>query len=181
MKVGAERTRQIVLSLRNFSRLDEAEAHPVDLHDCLDSTLLILNNRIKKGVNIIRDYGEIPPIEGYMSSLYQVFMNLLSNALDAINEQPKPEIKITTLKKDVDWVEIRIADNGSGISRENQAKIFDTFFTTKPIGIGTGLGLAISRKIVEEKHHGKLYFKSELDRGTEFIIELPIQDKNYIS
>lgn len=200
MKLGADRSRQIATSLKNFSRLDDADAHSVDLHSCLDSTLLILNSRIKKGVTIVRNYGEIPTIEGYSGLLYQVFMNLLSNALDALDEQEEnkttsseafgtqdrslphltPQIVITTECLDdtqagSGQVVVRISDNGSGMTAATQAKMFDTFFTTKPRGIGTGLGLAISYQIVVEKHKGTLTCKSEPGVGTEFAIALPIQ------
>ncbi|TAF04786.1 MAG: sensor histidine kinase [Nostocales cyanobacterium] len=180
MTLGTERTREIVRSLKNFSRLDEVETHLVDLHPCIDSTLLILNNRLKHSINIIRSYGEIPLVPGYMGLLYQVFMNLLSNAIDAVEEKSHsnsqffPEITIITESPSPDWVVVRIADNGSGISPEHQNKIFETFFTTKPRGIGTGLGLAITHQIVVEKHRGKISCHSELNQGTEFAISLPI-------
>ncbi|MBN3909388.1 MAG: HAMP domain-containing histidine kinase [Nostoc sp. NMS1] len=179
MKIGAERTREIVRSLKDFSRLDDGEAQLVELHACLDSTLLILNNRLKNGINLVRSYGEIPAIPGYTGLLYQVFMNLLSNALDALEEKSAenpeflPEITISTERWENDLVIVRIADNGPGISPENQKKIFETFFTTKPRGIGTGLGLAIAYQIVVEKHQGKITCQSELDKGTEFALALP--------
>jgi two-component system, NtrC family, sensor kinase len=180
IKVGAERTREIVRSLKDFSRLDEGEAQLLDLHACLDNTLLILNNRLKNGINLLRNYGEIPTIPGYTGLLYQVFMNLLSNAIDAVEEKAAQnpefvaEITIITELCQNNWVIVRIADNGSGISPENLHKIFETFFTTKPRGIGTGLGLAIAYQIVVEKHQGKISCESELDRGTEFAITLPL-------
>ncbi|OUL31141.1 histidine kinase [Nostoc sp. T09] len=179
MKFGADRVRQIVLSLKNFSRLDEAEAHAVNLHECIDSTLLILNNRIKKGITVERNYGDILNIEGFAGSLYQVFMNIINNALDALeakqNPEDSPKIAIATARQDHNWVVVRIADNGSGIAPEDQAKIFETFFTTKPRGVGTGMGLSISYQIVVEKHGGHLSCKSEVGSGTEFIISLPIR------
>ncbi|MBE8991418.1 sensor histidine kinase [Nostoc sp. LEGE 12450] len=182
MKFGADRVRQIVLSLKNFSRLDEAEAHSVNLHECLDSTLLIVNNRIKKGITIERLYGEIPSIEGFSSSLYQVFMNIINNALDALEEQHNPQdsprITIATEVLDKNWVVVRIADNGSGIARETQEKIFEMFFTTKATGVGTGMGLSISHQIVVEKHGGRLTCESEVGAGTEFIISLPVQKQH---
>ncbi|MBN4001628.1 ATP-binding protein [Nostoc sp. LPT] len=182
MKFGADRVRQIVLSLKNFSRLDEAEAHAVNLHECIESTLLILNNRIKKGITIERCYGDIPTIEGFSSSLYQVFMNILNNALDALEEQhntqDKPRITIATELQDKNWVVVRIADNGSGIAPETQEKIFEMFFTTKPTGVGTGMGLSISHQIIAEKHGGRLTCKSEVGSGTEFIISLPVQKQD---
>ncbi|MEB3830263.1 HAMP domain-containing sensor histidine kinase [Phormidium sp. CCY1219] len=181
MKVGAQRARAIALSLKNFSRLDENIPQPVDLHECIDSSLLILHNRIKKSIQVIRNYGNLPPIEAYMGLLYQVFMNLLSNAVDALDEQTLiqgvkgKEITISTEQIDERWVNVRIADNGPGISPENQEKIFAQFFTTKPRGVGTGLGLAISRQIVEDKHGGKIIVCSEVGMGTEFSITLPIK------
>ncbi|MBG1267480.1 sensor histidine kinase [Nostoc sp. WHI] len=180
MTVGADRTREIVRSLKDFSRLDEAEMQLVELHACIDSTLLILNDRLKNSINLVRKYGDIPPIPGYTGLLYQVFMNLLSNAIDALEEKSTenpefiPEITIITECWQNDLVVVRIADNGSGISPEHQQKIFETFFTTKPRGVGTGLGLAIAYQIVVEKHQGKITCQSELNRGTEFAIALPI-------
>jgi two-component system NtrC family sensor kinase len=179
MKMGADRVRQIVLSLKNFSRLDEAEVHTVDIHACLDSTLLILGSRIKKGIIVTRDYGAVPNIEGYSGLLYQVFMNLLSNAIDALEEQPNDsnpkQLTISTEQIDSHWVVIRFQDNGPGIDAETQARIFDAFFTTKPRGVGTGLGLSISRQIVAEKHHGQLACESAIGQGTTFVITLPIK------
>ncbi|MEH2066000.1 MAG: ATP-binding protein [Nostoc sp.] len=179
MTVGADRTREIVRSLKDFSRLDEGEVQLVELHACLESTLLILNNRLKNGISLVRNYGDIPEIPGYTGLLYQVFMNLLSNAIDALEEKlaqnPEflPEITIITERCQNDSVIVRIADNGSGISPENQKKIFETFFTTKPRGIGTGLGLAIAHQIVVEKHQGKITCQSQLNQGTEFALALP--------
>ena len=181
MQLGAERARQLVLSLKNFSRLEDKNPHPVDLHACLDSSLLILNNRLKQRIDVTCQYGEIPTIKGYTGSLYQVFTNLLSNAIDALEEQPNADtrkIAIATECLDREQVVIKIADNGPGISPENQTRIFDTFFTTKPVDVGTGLGLAISREIVEEKHNGQLRFRSTLGSGTEFSIILPIQPRS---
>jgi two-component system, NtrC family, sensor kinase len=179
IEFGAERTREIARSLKDFARLDEGEIQFVDIHACLNSTLLILQNRLKQGINVIRNYGDIPHIPGYPGLLYQVFMNLLSNAIDALEEKTtkephfSPEITITTELDNLDLLIVRIGDNGSGISLENQSKIFETFFTTKPRGIGTGLGLAITHQIVVEKHGGKIACKSELDKGTEFAVFLP--------
>ncbi|QIR38931.1 HAMP domain-containing protein [Tolypothrix sp. PCC 7910] len=182
MKFGADRVRQIVLSLKNFSRLEEAAVHTVNLHECIDSTLLILNNRIKKGITVERNYGDIPEIEGFAGSLYQVFMNILNNALDALDEkdhtQEPPKIAIATERQDNNSVVVRIADNGSGIPPEHQAKIFETFFTTKARGVGTGMGLSISYQIVVEKHRGQLTCQSEVGSGTEFMICLPISLKS---
>ncbi len=176
MKLGAERATQIVLSLKDFSRLDKSTPHPVDLHACMDSTLLILNNRLKKEIKVVRNYDKTPTIEGYAGLLYQVFMNLLSNAIDALEKSSENKlIAITIEYQDQDSVVIKITDNGLGISPENQAKIFDAFFTTKPRGVGTGLGLAISREIIVEKHGGKITCNSKEGVGTEFAIALPIK------
>lgn len=178
MKLGAERTTQIIMSLRDFSHLDEAIAHPVDLHACIDSTLLILNSRLKREITVIRNYGTIPEIKGYAGLLYQVFMNLLSNAIDALEASKKDKrITITTEVQRDNWVVVKIADNGSGISPGDQAKIFDAFFTTKPSGLGTGLGLVISHQIIVEKHGGTITCNSEVGVGTEFAIALPIQQQ----
>lgn len=180
MKLGADRTRQIVLSLRNFSRIDETRPRPVDLHECIDNTVLILHNRLKRGIQLVRCYGSVPSIEGYTGSLYQVFMNLISNAIDALLEQAigsnpgSPSITISTLQEG-DRVQISIADNGPGIPPDHLDRIFDTFFTTKPTGKGTGLGLSICRQIVEGKHGGQLLCDSILHQGTTFTIILPIQ------
>lgn len=181
MKFGAERARAIVLSLKDFSRLDETNPNSVDLHACIESTLLILNNRLKNSISVVRNYGEIPTIEGFAGLLYQVLMNLISNAIDALEETKHPKnsglIAITTQRLDENWVVVRIADNGCGIATEHQAKIFDAFFTTKPRGVGTGLGLSISHQIVVEKHGGKLSCQSEIGVGTSFAIALPIKHK----
>ncbi len=178
LKYGAERTAQIIYSLKDFSRLDDAVVHPVDVHACIDSTLLILNNRIKRGITVIRNYGTIPKINGYAGLLYQVFTNLLTNAIDALADSSNDKrITITTESQDENWVIIKFVDNGCGICPENKAKIFDTFFTTKPRGVGTGLGLAISHQIIVEKHGGKITCQSEVGVGTEFAIALPIQQE----
>ncbi|NJL90079.1 MAG: GAF domain-containing protein [Coleofasciculaceae cyanobacterium SM2_1_6] len=188
MKLGADRIRQLVLSLRNFSRLDQAERKPVDIHEGIDSTLLILQHRFKaraEGENIIvtRHYGNLPQIDCYAGQLNQVFMNVLSNAIDALDSHTpsknyQPAISIRTyLQSQEDQsqsVMIEISDNGSGIPAEAQARIFDPFFTTKPVGKGTGLGLSISYQIVVDKHQGKFSCESQPGQGTKFSIELPI-------
>ncbi|MBW4647205.1 MAG: PAS domain S-box protein [Kastovskya adunca ATA6-11-RM4] len=197
MKVGAERIRQIVLSLRNFSRLDEADMKAVDIHDGLDNTLLILQNRLKAkpdhpGIQVIKEYGNLPLVECYAGQLNQVFMNILANAIDALDECHKKHraelaasvetmknypsmIKIRTEVNDSNEVEIRIADNGTGMMESVCARLFDPFFTTKPVGQGTGLGMSISYQIVVEKHRGQLLCSSEPDQGTEFLIQIPIR------
>ena len=187
MKIGAERIREIVLSLRNFSRLDESEMKPVNIHEGIDSTLLILQHRFKaysdhSSIQVIKEYGELPLVECYAGQLNQVFMNLLANAIDALEEQGKmnnctienPQILIRTEKINSDLVAIRIADNGFGVTEEIRRKLFDPFFTTKPVGKGTGLGLSISYQIVVEKHRGTLKCVSAPNQGAEFIIEIPI-------
>jgi two-component system, NtrC family, sensor kinase len=197
MQLGAERIRQIVLSLRNFSRLDEAEMKPVDLHEGIDSTLLILQNRLKArsgrvGILVIKEYGDLPRVDCYAGQLNQVFMNVLSNAIDALEESAlnsttadnrqvraeSPQIRIRTEVLDGEWVAIRIADNGPGMTELVRRKLFDPFFTTKPVGKGTGLGLSISYQIVVEKHGGRFHCASALGQGTEFVIEIPIEQKS---
>jgi signal transduction histidine kinase len=186
MKVGTERIRHIVLSLRNFSRLDEAEVKPINIHEGLDSTLMILGHRLKAKPNrpdikIIRDYGNLPLIECYAGQLNQVFMNLLSNAIDALEEsiqvqkQSLPCLTIRTAVVDCAQITICIMDNGLGIPKHVQPRLFNPFFTTKPIGKGTGMGLAISYQIVTERHHGSLDFISEPGQGTEFVITMPVK------
>jgi signal transduction histidine kinase len=190
MKMGANRIREIVLSLRNFSRLDEADMKPVNIHEGIDSTLLILQNRLKQtsgnpGIEIIKEYGEIPLVECYAGQLNQVFMNLIGNAIDALdsyNSQRTPEsikanpsqIIIRTNLHNSHRITIQIADNGPGITPEIKQRLFDPFFTTKPAGKGTGLGLAISAQIVTEKHDGAIWCISELGQGAEFWVEIPI-------
>lgn len=182
MQIGTERIREIVLSLRNFSRLDEAEFKAVDIHEGIESTLLILRHRLnpipsRPEIFIVRDYAELPQIECLASQLNQVFMNLLSNAVDALEAADCPQITIHTSML-VDWVEIVITDNGTGIPASIQQKIFDPFFTTKPVGKGTGLGMSISYQIIVEKHHGKLFCTSSEGKGTAFFIQIPIQQRS---
>ncbi|MBD1909089.1 MULTISPECIES: response regulator [unclassified Leptolyngbya] len=195
MTLGAQRIHEIVKSMRIFSRLDEVEAKAVDIHEGIDSTLTILHHRLKTKtdfttIEVIREYGELPSIECYAGQLNQVFMNILSNAIDALEEcstQGKEDsrqpgrIHIRTESSDDRWVTIRIKDNGPGISENIQTKLFDPFFTTKSVGKGTGLGLSISYEIVVEKHGGKLYFQSAPGQGTEFVIEIPVKQQNYFA
>ena len=188
MKVGADRIQKIVLSLRNFSRMDEAEMKAVDIHEGIDSTLMILQNRLKAKsdrpeIAVIKDYGDLPLVECYAGQLNQVFMNLLTNAIDALegDQTQSPEqlqaakIEICTRLLGTQSVEIRIADNGSGIAKADQRRLFDPFFTTKPIGQGTGLGLSISYQIVTDRHGGTLRCVSVPGQGTEFVIEIPLR------
>jgi two-component system NtrC family sensor kinase len=191
MKVGTDRIRQIVLSLRNFSRMDEADFKPVDIHEGLDSTLLILQHRLNSKtseIQVFRHYGDLPKIECYAGQLNQVFMNMLSNAVDAIEEQNNISIsqenpnnlgKITISTSVInlehtDWAEITITDNGLGMPEATREKIFNPFFTTKPIGKGTGMGMAISYQIITQKHHGNLICTSTPGVGTQFVVRIPI-------
>ncbi|SKB12736.1 PAS/PAC sensor signal transduction histidine kinase [Planktothrix sp. PCC 11201] len=209
MKVGANRIREIVLSLRNFSRLDEADMKPVNIHDGLENTLLILQHRLRPQANnprdkrnppiqIIKEYGNLPKTECYPGQLNQVFMNLLNNAIDAVLEEESkflhplphphsptpgwqisatsPTIRIRTELNEANRVVIRITDNGNGMTERVKHRLFEPFFTTKPVGKGTGLGLAISYQIIA-KHHGKLFCASEVGKGTEFVIELPLKQE----
>jgi signal transduction histidine kinase len=196
MEVGADRIREIVLTLRNFSRLDEAEMKPVDIHEGINSTLLILQHHLKgmhpqQEIIIIKDYGNLPFIECYAGGLNQVFMNILSNAIDALRQQEIEYLKekfnnyinsitIHTKIKNKKHVFISIKDNGLGITEEVKNKIFDPFFTTKPVGKGTGLGLSISYQIIVDKHKGKIKCISAPGKGTEFVIEIPIKQSNLL-
>jgi PAS domain S-box-containing protein len=178
MQFGAERIKQIVLSLRNFSRVDEAPIKEVDIHEGIDSTLMMLGHKLKltssgKVINVIKKYETFPPIECYPSQLNQVFMNLLSNAIDAVDAVESPQIEISTSCVG-DMVKVSIRDNGVGIPDSVKNKIFDPFYTTKPVGKGTGMGLGISYQIIE-RHQGRIWCESRLGEGTTFVIELPIR------
>jgi PAS domain S-box-containing protein len=186
MRVGADRIQAIVTSLRIFSRMDEAEMKEVDLSACIDSTLMILQNRLKakpdRGkIEVIKSYAAIPPVECYAGQLNQVFMNIISNAIDALEEtgvdnpELEPQINISLEMPTATEVIIRLTDNGAGIPDEAKARIFDPFFTTKPIGKGTGMGLSISYQIVTEKHRGQLECNSAPGAGTEFVIRIPVR------
>ncbi|MBW4471337.1 MAG: PAS domain S-box protein [Stenomitos rutilans HA7619-LM2] len=186
MKVGADRIQKIVASLRNFSRMDEAEMKEVNIHDGIDSTLMILQHRLKAksdhpGIEITKAYSELPLVECYAGQLNQVFMNLLSNAIDALEESFNaeassiPTIAIQTTLVNAQQITIQIADNGSGIPTHVQQRLFDPFFTTKPVGKGTGMGLSISYQIVTEKHKGTLQCLSEPGQGATFVITIPIR------
>jgi len=190
MQIGTDRIREIVLSLRNFSRMDEAEFKAVDIHSGINSTLMILQHRIKANtqrpeIAIIKHYDPLPLIECCAGQLNQVFMNILSNAIDALDEmnakrsyreiEADPNrITITTAVIDSNWVQIAIADNGPGIPEAIKNRIFDPFFTTKAVGKGTGIGMSISYQIIVEKHGGKLEYFSSPTQGTEFIIQIPV-------
>lgn len=186
MRVGSERIREIVRSLRSFSRLDEAEFKAVDIHEGIDSTLMILQSRLKTkldpDIQIIKEYGTLPLVDCYPGQLNQVLMNILSNAIDAVEEGRNsklanafsPSITICTRVIPSNRIAIQIADNGSGIDEQVRSRLFDPFFTTKTVGKGTGLGLSISYQIVTEKHKGRLVCQSALGQGATFIIEIPI-------
>ncbi|WP_199247532.1 GAF domain-containing protein [[Phormidium] sp. ETS-05] len=178
MRQGAERILEIVNSLRNFSRTDKGEMRAVDIHAGIDSTLVMLHHRLKAkggfpGIEVVKEYAELPPVYGYAGQLNQVFMNILSNAIDALENHPHPQITIRTSVLASQTIGIGIRDNGPGIPDAVQQKLFDPFFTTKPEGKGTGLGLSISYQIVVEKHRGLLKCSSQ-GAGTEFWIEIPI-------
>jgi signal transduction histidine kinase len=188
MKMGAERIRQIVLSLRNFSRTNDVEISPLNVHEGIENTLLILHNRLKPqpgrpGIQVVKEFGDLPLVECCAGEVNQVFMNILANAIDALEEGmavpapgcPTPTIRIRTEVLRPDFVTVRIADNGPGIEPEVLRRLFDPFFTTKPAGKGTGLGLSISFQIVVAKHGGTLQCLSEPGQGTEFWIELPVR------
>ncbi|MEA5471751.1 sensor histidine kinase [Spirulina sp. 06S082] len=176
MRMGSNRIKEIVLSLRNFSRLDEADMKEADLHSGIDNTLTILSNRLKQGVEVVKNYNDLPLVFCYPAQLNQVFMNLIANALDALFEAETKckQLIITTEKIAGDRVSIKIRDNGPGIPDKIREKLFDPFFTTKPIGKGTGLGLTICYQIIE-KHQGIIEVDSQPGEGTEFTIVLPLK------
>ncbi|XGW00129.1 MAG: CHASE4 domain-containing protein [Leptolyngbya sp. BL-A-14] len=200
MRVGAERIRDIIKSLRIFSRLDEAEIKSVDIHQGIDSTLLILQSRLKANghysdIVVVKNYGQLPRVECYAGQLNQVFMNVLTNAIDAIEEARSQRIVTTEQSNDTlasqiadylsatitihthssedGWITIRISDSGMGMPEEVRKRLFEPFFTTKAVGQGTGLGMSISHQIIVEKHQGMLECHSSLGKGTEFIITIP--------
>jgi two-component system, NtrC family, sensor kinase len=191
MNVGTKRIRDIVQSLRVFSRLDEAEVKFVNIHEGIDSALMILQNRFKSTkqhdeIQLIKEYSNLPLIKCYAGQLNQAIMSILVNAIDALEEkmrnvkevvsvQEAPKIHICTNVINDNWIKIAITDNGIGIPEAIQARLFEPFFTTKPVGKGTGMGLAISYQIVTEKHGGNLFCYSAMGQGTEFVIEIPIQ------
>jgi two-component system NtrC family sensor kinase len=179
MKMGADRIHEIVVSMRNFSRSDDGNMKSADIHEGIDSTLVILNHRLKQGIQVIKQYGKLPAVECSPAQLNQVFMNVIGNAIDALEEVKKgdkgysPTIWISTEVTADNTVTVKIRDNGPGIAAGCAQQIFDPFFTTKSIGKGTGLGLAISYQIVA-KHHGKIEVNSQIGQGTEFVITLPV-------
>lgn len=190
MKIGCDRICDISTSLRTFSRSDTDSKVAADIHEGIDSTLMILQHRLKANetrpaIQIIKNYGKIPRIKCYLGQVNQVFMNIIANAIDSFEEinqnrnyldiQANPNIiTITTISTDNQQIIIKIDDNGSGIPDTIKSRIFDHLYTTKSIGKGTGLGLSISKQIIESKHNGILQVESKVDRGTEFVIILPI-------
>ena len=208
IQIGADRIREIVLSLRNFSRLEESDIKRVDIHEGIDSALLILQHKFKENgrnrpIEIVKEYGKLPPVQCYVGQLNQVFMNILNNAIDALADVRKRKLELASatdaerqnfpslpLAADaLPWIRIRtevvennrvaiaISDNGSGMAESVKSRIFDPFFTTKPVGKGTGLGLSISYQIVVERHRGALRCISAPGGGTEFAIEIPIKQR----
>ncbi|MEM9806820.1 MAG: ATP-binding protein [Cyanobacteria bacterium P01_D01_bin.56] len=202
MKTGTQRIREIVLSLRNFSRLDEAEYKSIDVHEGINNTLVILNHRLKEqpyrpAIQVNKHYGDLPMVECYSGKLNQVFMNLLSNAIDALDSRDSEDfnlqnnntskensagkepsqVTITTTVQDPEHICIAIADNGRGIPASIQQRIFDPFFTTKAVGKGTGMGLSISYQIITESHHGSLSLVTDPGNGTTFLIVIPIRQR----
>jgi two-component system NtrC family sensor kinase len=204
MKIGAERIREIVRSLRTFSRLDEAEVKAVNIHEGIESTLMILQNRLKPrtgkpAILMIKEYGFLPFVQCYAGQLNQVLMNILTNAIDAMEEAmsngqwaknnaqgevpegalaPCCRLPVITIRTDLvqaNWIRINILDTGPGMEDEVQQRLFDPFFTTKPVGKGTGLGMSISYQIITETHGGQLRCHSIPGQGTEFVIEIPVQ------
>jgi len=191
MKMGAERICELVLTLRNFSRLDDAKMKAVNIHEGIDSTLLILRDRLKEksgypAIQIIKEYDNLPLVECYAGQLNQVFMNILSNAIDALSQADPdgskeviknyhPTITIRTQVLESNRVGISIKDNGSGITESVKTQLFEPFFTTKEVGRGTGLGLSISYQIVAENHGGQLKCISVPGQGAEFLLEIPIK------
>jgi signal transduction histidine kinase len=191
MKVGCDRIRNISTSLRTFSRADTSQKVSADIHEGIDSTLMILQHRLKANadspaIQVVKEYGNIPKVKCYLGQLNQVFMNILANAIDCFEESNKSrsfkEIELapniitiaTEIDNDNQIVTIKIRDNGRGIPEEVLSRIFDHLFTTKGVGKGTGLGLSISRQIVAETHGGKLTCDSVVGEGTEFTIALPL-------
>lgn len=190
MRVGSDRIGRIVLSLRNFSRLDEALYKEADIHEGIESSLLILQHRLKATpqrprIAVIQRYGQIPPVECYPGQLNQVVMNILTNAIDAIEARhsqaiqhggihPPLEITIETTLQDLQWVEIAIADTGIGMTEGVRKQVFQPFFTTKPAGVGAGIGMSISHQIITEVHRGELVCSSIPGAGTQFVVRIPV-------
>jgi signal transduction histidine kinase len=186
IKLGAERIRDIILSLRNFSHLGQSAKKSTDIQSGIEQTLRILEHRLRvdesrSGIEVIKEYGQLPKVTCCPGQINQVFFHILSNAIDALEElrthgdvNKKPQIRICTQVTKSNSVLICLADNGCGINDDILPRIFDPFFTTKPVGRGTGLGLSVSYSIVVHSHKGQLSCVSQSGQGTEFVIELPI-------
>ncbi len=193
MTNGTEQIHEIIIAMRNFSRLDKTEFKKIDVQEAIENTLIILGNRLKANpkyptIKVVKEYQNLPLVDFYPNQLNQVLMNTINNAIDAISEYNQQRtleerknhpsiIKINTKIITSDWVGIRITDNGPGITEEVQKKLFDPFFTTKPTGKGTGLGLSISYQIIVEKHHGNIIVCSAPGKGTTFMIQIPVKQK----
>ncbi len=173
---GLDRIQELIVNLRNFSRLDQAATQLANVNQCLDSTLVIANHILKRHMTVVKDYGEVPNIVCAPAQLNQVFLNIITNAAHACEEKGEGVLRLKTFVEK-DEVVVQISDNGKGIPPELMNKIFDPFFTTKPVGKGTGLGLSISKKIIEDGHNGRITVKSKVGHGTDFFIHLPIQRK----
>jgi hypothetical protein len=173
---GASRTAEIVKGLKIFSRLDEDDLKRADINEGLQSTMVIANNLLNGKIKVITEYGELPLVESYAGKLNQVFLNIISNGIYAVDkrfgDQPGGEIKIATHTEGTNAV-ITVTDNGTGMSEQTMKKIFEPFFTTKDVGEGTGLGMSIAYNTIK-KHNGQITVNSELDKGTEFILKIPI-------
>ncbi|MFK8186395.1 MAG: sensor histidine kinase [Phormidesmis sp.] len=193
IEAGSTRVRDVVLSLRNFSRLDESDIKLVDIHEGIENTLIMLNHRLinesgKPIIQISRDYDNLPKVECYAGLLNQALMSILFNAIEALSRpdavaqtaQPsentfQPQITLRTTLVGNSWIKIAVANNGPSIPPEVQQQMFEPFFTTKPVGQGTGMGLSMAYQIVNVKHGGKLFCFSEADTDTEFVIQIPIK------
>lgn len=202
---GSDRIREIVVALQHFSRHDEAEMKRVNIHEDIENTLVMLQHRLREAADrpaivVVKDYGNLPLVTCYASELNQVFMHLLNNAIDAIEEGvgngewrvenqssthysllPTPQIRIHTEVIDLNMVKIAIADNGLGIEESLRSRLFDPFFTTKPVGKGSGLGLSISYQIIVQKHRGNITCTSSVGKGAEFAIKIPIEQPDISS
>jgi two-component system NtrC family sensor kinase len=170
-RIACDRIMNIIRSLRNFARLDEAERRRVNIHEGIDSSLILVHHQIKNRIQVVKEYGDLPEIECYPNQLSQVFMNILVNAGQAIPD--KGTITIKTFRQG-DEIKVTISDTGVGIPKEILDRIFEPGFTTKRAGVGTGLGLSICRKIIQD-HHGRIAVESEVGKGTTFTITLPVQ------
>jgi two-component system NtrC family sensor kinase len=191
MQTGTERIQQIILALRNFSRLDESQIKSVNIHDGIDNTLLLLEHRLNSqteasGIEIVKNYGDFPEVECNPGQLNQVFINIISNAIDSLkkaesnallsdNQHHNSQIKISTQALNEQWLKVSIKDNGIGMNNQIKAKLFEPFFTTKSVGEGIGLGLSISYQIIVHQHGGSLQCVSAPGKGAEFLIEIPFQ------